>query len=32
MSNTAEIKYNKEQANYGIEQLKQCQKTLSQLR
>lgn len=28
MSNTAEIKYNKEQANYGIEQLKQCQKEL----
>ena len=28
MSNTAEIKYNKEQANYGIDQLKQCQKEL----
>ena len=28
MSNTTEIKYNKEQANYGIEQLKQCQKEL----
>ena len=28
MNNGTEIKYNKEQANYGLEELKRCQKEL----
>ena len=28
MSSTTEIKFNKEQANYGIDELKQCQREL----